>query len=124
MNIKPIRNDDDLTQAFIALERVFQAENGTPEADERDILLTLIEAYEAQHYPIQLTEHHETLARNIDLQQYYYANDEHRFIVNRQKDHTLISYHLVPKYLKQVGRQFDIMTQKSALFLERSLISL
>ncbi|MDO4222809.1 MAG: transcriptional regulator [Acinetobacter sp.] len=52
MNIRPIRNDDDLTQAFIALERVFQAENGTPQADERDILLTLIEAYEAKHYPI------------------------------------------------------------------------
>lgn len=31
MTIKPIRNDDDLTQAFIQLEKVFQAENGTPE---------------------------------------------------------------------------------------------
>lgn len=124
MNIKPIRNDDDLTQAFIALERVFQAKNGTPEADERDILLTLIEAYEAQHYPIQLTEHHETLARNVDLKQHYYANDEHYFMVNRQKDHTIMNYQLVPKYLKQVGYQFKIMTQKSALFLERSLISL
>ncbi|MCQ9328284.1 helix-turn-helix domain-containing protein [Pelistega suis] len=52
MNIKPIRNDEDLTQAFLALEKVFQVENGTPEADERDILLALIESYEAKHYPI------------------------------------------------------------------------
>lgn len=50
--IKPIRNDDDLTNAFIALERVFQAENGTHEADERDILLALIENYESKHYPV------------------------------------------------------------------------
>lgn len=50
--IKPIRNDDDLTRAFIALEKVFQAKNGTPQADERDILLALIEHYEAKHYPI------------------------------------------------------------------------
>lgn len=35
MIIKPIRNDEDLTQAFKQLETVFQAENGTPEADER-----------------------------------------------------------------------------------------
>lgn len=52
MTIKPIRNDEDLTQAFLALEKVFQAENGTSEADERDILLVLIESYEAKHYPI------------------------------------------------------------------------
>lgn len=52
MIIKPIRNDDDLRAAFRQLEMVFQAEEGTPEADEREILVTLIEAYENQHYPI------------------------------------------------------------------------
>ena len=52
MTIKPIKNDDDLTLAFIALEKVFQAENGTKEADERDVLLALIEHYESKHYPI------------------------------------------------------------------------
>lgn len=52
MTIKPIKNDDDLTQAFIALEKVFQAKNGTPQADERDVLLALIENYESKHYPI------------------------------------------------------------------------
>ena len=56
MTIKPIRNDDDLTLAFIALERVFQAQNGTPEADERDILLALIENYESQYYPLVHTD--------------------------------------------------------------------
>ena len=50
--LKPIRNDDDLTNAFLALEAVFHAENGTPQADERDILLVLIENYENKHYPI------------------------------------------------------------------------
>jgi len=52
MNIKPIRNDEDLTAAFRQLEKVFQAEEGTPEADERDILVALIEVYENAHYPI------------------------------------------------------------------------
>lgn len=52
MTIKPIRNDDDLRAAFRHLERVFQAEESTPEADEREILVALIEAYENRHYPI------------------------------------------------------------------------
>ena len=52
MNIKPIRNDDDLRAAFKRLELVFQAKEGTPQADEMEILVTLIEAYEQKHYPI------------------------------------------------------------------------
>jgi HTH-type transcriptional regulator/antitoxin HigA len=43
MNIKPIHSDDDLHAAFTRLERVFQAQEGTPEADEMEILVTLIE---------------------------------------------------------------------------------
>ena len=52
MNIKPIRCDDDLRAAFQRLELVFQAQAGTPEEDEMEILVTLIEAYEHKHFPI------------------------------------------------------------------------
>jgi HTH-type transcriptional regulator/antitoxin HigA len=52
VTIKPIRNDDDLRAAFLRLESIFQAEEGTPEADEMEVLTTLIEAYEQKHYPI------------------------------------------------------------------------
>ena len=50
MTVEPIRNDDDLRRAFIRLESIFQAEEGTPQAGERDLLVTLIEAYESNHY--------------------------------------------------------------------------
>lgn len=52
MTIKPIRNDEDLQAAFRRLEAIFQAEAGTPEADEMEVWVALIEAYENQHYPI------------------------------------------------------------------------
>ncbi len=52
MNIKPIRNDTDLQNAFYQLENIFQAEKGTAEADEMEVLVTLIEAYENKHYSI------------------------------------------------------------------------
>ena len=46
MTIKPIRTDEDLQKAFRRLEKIFEAEAGTAQADERDVLVTLIEAYE------------------------------------------------------------------------------
>ena len=50
MTIKPIRNDEDLKKAFRRLGKIFQAEEGTAQADERDVLVTLIEVYENKHY--------------------------------------------------------------------------
>ena len=50
MTIKPIRNDDDLKRVFRRLEKIFQAEEGTVHADERDVLVTLVEAYENKRY--------------------------------------------------------------------------
>lgn len=52
MTIKPIRTDDDLQMAFQRLEAIFQAPEQTDEADEREVLVALIEAYESRHYPI------------------------------------------------------------------------
>jgi len=50
MTIKPIRTDDDLKKVLRRLEKIFQADEGTPQADERDVLVTLVEAYENKHY--------------------------------------------------------------------------
>ena len=50
MTIKPIRNEDDLKRAFRRLEKIFQAGEGSAQSDERDVLLTLIEAYENKNY--------------------------------------------------------------------------
>ena len=50
MNIKAIRNDAGLQEVLKRLEPVFQAEAGTPEADEMEMLVAMIEAYEQEHY--------------------------------------------------------------------------
>lgn len=52
-SIQQIRNDGDRTDFFIRLESVFQADKGTPEAEEMEILVSLIEAYEDEYYPIK-----------------------------------------------------------------------
>lgn len=68
MNIKPIRNDEDLQAAFQRLERIFQAETGTPEADEMEVLVTLIEVYENKHYPIQAASPVEAIKFRMEQQ--------------------------------------------------------
>lgn len=50
MTVEPIRNDEDLRRAFRCLEMVFQSEEGTAQASERDVLVTLIEDYENEHH--------------------------------------------------------------------------
>ena len=43
MNIQPIHTDDDLERAFVRLEELWDAEEGSPEADELEVLSILIE---------------------------------------------------------------------------------
>lgn len=68
MNIKPIRNDNDLQEAFRRLEGIFQAEEGTSEADEMEVLVTLIEAYENKHYSISPPDPVEAIKFRMDQQ--------------------------------------------------------
>ena len=50
--IKPIRNEADYEAALVEVKRLWAARSGTPEGDRLDVLATLIEAYEGEHYPI------------------------------------------------------------------------
>ena len=52
MDIRPIRNKTDYRAALKDVERLWEAEPGTPDGDRVDVLVTLIEAYEAKHFPI------------------------------------------------------------------------
>ena len=50
--IKPIRTDEDLDAALARIEELFDAEPGTPEDDELEVLTDLVCFYEDKHYPI------------------------------------------------------------------------
>lgn len=56
MNIRPIRNDQDYHAALKALSPLFdnEPEPGTPEGDHFDVMVTLVEAYEARQFPVDL----------------------------------------------------------------------
>ena len=50
MTIRPIRDEDDLKEVLARLGVIFQADEHTPESDERDVLVMLVEAYERKHH--------------------------------------------------------------------------
>ena len=53
MDIKPIKTDADYEAVLKEIDRLMDAAPDTPEGDRLDVLVTLVEAYEAQHYPIE-----------------------------------------------------------------------
>lgn len=52
MNIRPIRTEADYDQALAEVDRLWGAKQGTPNGDRLDVLLVLVEDYEAKHHPI------------------------------------------------------------------------
>src|SRR5216684_1613304 len=56
MDIKPIRSEADYERALRQVERLWVSPKGSAGSDELDILTTLIEAYEREHYPIDLPD--------------------------------------------------------------------
>ena len=56
MNIEPIKTDGDYRRTLSEIEGLMTAEPDTPQGDRLDVLVTLVEAWEAQHYPIDLPD--------------------------------------------------------------------
>jgi len=52
MNIRPIKNEEDYTCTLSHIESLMDAKPNTAQMDELEVLTTLVEAYEEQHYKI------------------------------------------------------------------------
>jgi HTH-type transcriptional regulator/antitoxin HigA len=52
MNVKPIRKEGDYDAALERIEQLWDSPRGSRGHDELDVLTTLVEAYEEEHYPM------------------------------------------------------------------------
>lgn len=52
MDIRPIRSDEDHARALEQLEALWGAPEGSLEAERLEVLVTLLNAYEAEHHAI------------------------------------------------------------------------
>lgn len=72
MELKPIKTDQDYEQALARLDQIFDMPANTPEGDEAEIIVMLIENYENQHYPIEAPDPIEAIKirmEEMDLKQ-------------------------------------------------------
>ncbi len=53
MELKPIKTEMDYKAALKRLEEIFDAQLGTPDSDELEILGLMVDEYENKHYPIE-----------------------------------------------------------------------
>jgi HTH-type transcriptional regulator/antitoxin HigA len=53
MDIRPIRTDEDHDAALAEIEACWGAPEGTEESDKLEILVALVELYEAKRWPIE-----------------------------------------------------------------------
>jgi HTH-type transcriptional regulator / antitoxin HigA len=97
MHIKPIHNEQDYQQALRAASAYFENEPelNTPEGDRFEVLLTLIAAYEAKHYPID-------------------PPDPIEAIKFRMEQEGLTAKDLVPM-IGQVNRVYEVLNRKRGL---------
>ena len=56
MEIRPIKTKADHRAGLREIETLMAAERDTPEGERLDVLVTLVEAYERKHYPLDLPD--------------------------------------------------------------------
>jgi HTH-type transcriptional regulator / antitoxin HigA len=95
--IKPIKTEADYDDALAAIDALWNAEPDSPAADRLEVLITLVEAYEADHWPIDLPS-------------------PAAAIVFRMEQQGLTRRELEP-YLGSRGRVSEVLSGKRALTL-------
>ena len=97
MDIQPIKTKRDYLRALKEVEPLMDAKRGTLEGDRLDLLVTLIEAWEAKHYRIDLPDPVEAIKYHME-----------------QKG--LEPRHLIP-FIGSRNRVYEILNRKRPLTL-------
>ncbi|MGK5094269.1 hypothetical protein WDW89_19920 [Deltaproteobacteria bacterium TL4] len=97
MTIEPIKTEADYDKTLARIEKLMDAEADTPEGDELDVLVTLVEAYEKKHSPIASPDPVEAIKfrmeqlglRQKDLEPFMGSSGRVSEILNRKRELTL-----------------------------------
>lgn len=65
-SMKPIHTESEYQEALERVEEIFDAKKGSPEGDQLELLLILIDKYEKDHFPIELPDPIEAIKFRMD----------------------------------------------------------
>ncbi len=111
MNIKLIKTENDYNQALARLELIFDAQKGTSEGDELEILGILIDQYENNHFPIGLPDPIEALKFRME-QMGHTQNDSTQIIGFKSRASEILNKkrRLSLQMIRQLHTTFNIPT--------------
>ena len=108
MELKPIRSKAEYKEALREIEVLFDVADKTPEADRLEVLVMLVEKYEARHYPVTAPDPIDFLnyameARGLtrkDLEPYIGSRGRVAEVLNRARPLTLAKIRRLAEGLK------------------------
>ncbi|MGE0371052.1 MAG: type II toxin-antitoxin system HigA family antitoxin [Gammaproteobacteria bacterium] len=68
MDIRPIRTKRDYERALRRIETLMDADPGSDEGDELEVLATLVDVYEEKHFPVGAADPVEAILFRMDQQ--------------------------------------------------------
>ena len=97
MDIEPIKSQRDYRRALAEIEGLMTARRNSPEGDRLDVLVTLVEAWELKHYPLDLPDPVEAIRYHMeqrgleprDLIPYIGSRNRVHEVLNRRRELTL-----------------------------------
>jgi HTH-type transcriptional regulator/antitoxin HigA len=119
-DVKPIRTEADYEAALAEVERLWGAKAGTPKGDRLDVLATLIDAYEGQHFPmdppdpieaIKFRMEQQNLTRK-DLEGIVGSRTRIAEVLNRRRG---LSINMIRRLHDKLGISTDILIQPSRI---------
>src|SRR5437660_2242614 len=116
--IKPIRSEADYEQALAEIEKLWGAESGTAEGDRLDVLATLIDAYEAEHHPMDPPDPIEAIKFRMeqqgltrkDLEELIGTRTRIAEILNRKRG---LSISMIRRLHERLGISADVLIRPS-----------
>lgn len=102
MDIKPLKSEADYQAALKEIETLMHAEADTPQGDRLDVLVTLVEAYEARHFPLDLPDPVEAIKFAME-QKGLTVKDLEPMIGRSNRVHEILN-HKRPLTLKMIWR--------------------
>ena len=120
MELKPIRTEAEHAEALADIERLWDAPEGSPEADRLEVLAMLVEAYEKAHFPIEAPDPVAFLeyvmdVRGLtrkDLEPYIGPRGRVADIMNRTRP---LSVGMIRRLCEGLGLTADVLIQPYAL---------
>jgi HTH-type transcriptional regulator/antitoxin HigA len=68
LDTRPTKTPRDYRRILMEIEGLMNAKRNTPEGDRLDVLVTLVEAWETKHYPLDLPDAVEAIKRHMEQQ--------------------------------------------------------